>query len=191
VTSDWESFAASLAQVAATAFVVLLATLQVTRRTWRTSTLRAATGALALLDLLVPLVAGLVALMPGGSWRVGYLLMGAAGLLGLVWYGWLHLRHEDEADTFDQRQVQLGLPLSLGVYFGLIAFAWNGSATARYVVGGLGVWLLLSGSGKAWLLLDLARGRLADEEDRSAARSGEMPAGERPGDQPAPRHSRR
>ncbi|MGY1682291.1 hypothetical protein [Geodermatophilus sp. SYSU D01176] len=176
MTSDWEPFFSSLAQVAATAFAVLLATLQVTRRTWRSSTLRAAAGALALLELLVPLLAGVVALMPGNPWRVGYLLMGSVGLLGLVWHGWLYLRHEDEADTFDQRQIRIGLPVSLGVYFGLVAFAWNGSPTSLYVVGGLSAWLLLSGSGGAWLLLDVGRGRGADDAHGAATRSGETPA---------------
>jgi hypothetical protein len=180
VTSDWEPFLASLAQVAVTAFAVLLALLQVTRRTWRTSTLRAAAAALALLQLLVPLLAGLVALMPGNPWRVGYLLMGSAGLLGLVWHGRLYLRHEDEADTFDQRQVQIGLPVSLAVYFGLVAFAWNGSPTSLYVVGALSVWLLLSGSGQAWLLLDVARGRVTDDADGAAASSPRTRAGQSP-----------
>jgi hypothetical protein len=183
VTSDWEPFFASLAQVAVTAFAVLLALLQVTRRTWRTSTLRAAAAALALLQLVVPLLAGIVALMPGNPWRVAYLLMGSVGLLGLVWHGRLYLRHEDEADTFDQRQVQLGLPVSLAVYFGLVAFAWNGSPTSLYVVGALSVWLLLSGSGQAWLLLDVARGRVpdgADGADGAATNSAETPADRSP-----------
>ena len=175
MTSDWEPFFASLAQVAVTAFAVLLALLQVTRRTWRTSTLRAAAAALALLQLSVPLLAGVVALMPGNPWRVGYLLMGSAGLLGLVWHGRLYLRHEDEADTFDQRQVQIGLPVSLAVYFGLVAFAWNGSQTSLYVVGALSVWLLLSGPGQAWLLLDVARGQVADDADGAATNSPETP----------------
>ena len=180
MTSDWEPFFASLAQVAVTAFAVLLALLQVTRKTWRTSTLRAAAAALALLQLVVPLLAGVVALMPGNPWRVGYLLMASAGLLGLVWHGWLYLRHEDEADTFDQRQVQIGLPVSLAVYFGLVAFAWNGSPTSLYVVGALSLWLLLSGSGQAWLLLDVARGRVADDADGTATHSPETPAGRSP-----------
>ena len=180
MTSDWEPFLSSLAQVAGTAFAVLLATLQATRRRWRTSTLRATAAALALVQLLVPLLAGLVALMPGSPWRVGYLLMGAAGLLGLIWHGWLYLRHEDEADTFDQRQVQLGLPVSLAVYFGLVAFAWNGSPTSLYVVGALSVWLLLSGSGQAWLLLDVARGRVTDGADGAATNSAETPADRSP-----------
>ena len=176
MTSDWEPFFAALAQVAATAFAVLLATLQVTRRRWRTSTLRATAGALALVQLLVPLLAGAVALMPGNPWRVGYLLTGAAGLLGLVWHGRLYLRNEDEADTFDQRQLQIGLPVSLAAYFALVAFAWNGSPTSLYVVGGLSVWLLLSGSGQAWLLLDVARGRAADDPHGTAAGSAQTPA---------------
>jgi hypothetical protein len=180
VTSDWEPFFSALAQVAVTVFAVLLALLQVTRRTWQTSTLRAAAAALALLQLAVPLLAGLVALMPGNPWRVGHLVMGSAGLLGLVWHGWLHLRHEDEADTFDQRQVQIGLPVSLAAYFGLVAFAWNGSPTSLYVVGALDVWLLLAGSVQVWLLLDVARGRVADGTDGAAADSPETPAGRSP-----------
>ena len=172
MTSDWEPFFSTLAQVAATAFVVLLATLQAMSRSWRTSPLRAAAGALALLELLVPLLAGVVALMPGNPWRVGYLVLGSAGLLGLVWHGRCYLRHEDDADTFDQRQVQIGLPVSLGVYFALVAFAWNGSPTSRYVVGALSVWLLLSGSGKAWLLLDVGRGRVTDDAALTATSPG-------------------
>ena len=180
MTSDWEPFFSSLTQVAVTAFAVLLALLQVTRRRWRTSTLRAAAAALALLQLVVPLLAGVVALMPGNPWRVGYLLMASAGLLGLVWHGRLYLRHEDDADTFDQRQVQIGLPASLAVYFGLVAFAWNGSPTSLYVVGALSLWLLLSGSGQAWLLLDVARGRVTDDADGAATNPAETTAGRSP-----------
>jgi hypothetical protein len=127
-------------------------------------------------QLLVPLLAGLVALMPGNPWRVGYLITGAAGLLGLVWHGRLYLRHEDEADTFDQRQVQIGLPVSLAAYFGLVALAWNGSSTSLCVVGALSVWLLLSGSGQAWLLLDVARRRVADDAHGTAAGSRQTPS---------------
>ena len=101
---------------------------------------------------------------------------GVAGRLGPVWHGRLHLRHEDDADTFDQRQVQIGLPVSLAVYFGLVASARNGSQTSLYVVGALSVWLLLSGSGQAWLLLDVARGRVADDADGAATGSPETPA---------------
>jgi hypothetical protein len=70
--------------------------------------------------------------------------------------------------------------VSLAVYFGLVAFAWNGSPTSLYVVGALSVWLLLSGSGQAWLLLDVARGRVTDDADGAATNPAETPAGRSP-----------
>src|SRR3712207_9208354 len=93
------------------------------------------------------------------------LLMGSAGLLGLVWHGRLYLRHEDEADSFDQRQVQIGLPVSLAVYFGLVAFAWNGSPASLYVGGALSVWLLLSGSGQGLVPPGVPRWRVPGDAD--------------------------
>ena len=151
--TEWQAFFSALVGVAVIAFVVLLAALQLTATRWRGSPLKEAAAVVSLLALLVPLVAGLVALMPGTPWRVGYLVMGGLGVCALVWHGAVYLRREEEADAFDDRQVQWGLPVSLGVHLSLVAFSAGGAAWGLYVVAGLSVWLVCSGLAGVWLLL--------------------------------------
>ena len=154
MTAQWQEFFGLLAQISATAFAVLLATLQLARRRWRGFPLKEAAAGMALLELLVVLLAALVAAVPGSDWRAGYVVMGLAGLIGLAWYVRTVFRHEDETDLFDERQVTWGLPASCVVYVGLVAFA---AAGTRHGVAVLSIWLILSGSGRAWLLLDASR----------------------------------
>ena len=75
------------------------------------------------------------------------------GLCGLGWQAASYLRREEEADTFDDRQVQWGLPVSLGVYVSVLAFSCATASWAVYVVAGLSVWLVLAGLAGAWVLL--------------------------------------
>ena len=151
--TEWQGFFSALAAAAAIAFAVLLATVLRTANWWRGTALKQVAAVLPLLALLVPLVAGLVALMPGSPWRVGYLVMGGAGICALIWHAATYLRHEDEADGFDDRQVQWGLPGSLVVYLCLIAFSCSGGRWAVFVVAGLSVALLVLGSAGVWFLL--------------------------------------
>jgi hypothetical protein len=174
----WEPFFSAIAQVAVTAFAVLLATLQLRATTWKHSTLKRATAVLVLIDLFIPLVASIVALMPGNPWRVGYLVMGAVGICGLVWHVRTYLKHEDEADLFDDRQIQWGLPVSTVVYISLLAFSSAPATWSLHVVAGLSVWLIFSGSGGAWLLLTIGADELRG--NRSAPTHGTV------ADQPAP-----
>jgi len=152
--TKWHDFFIALAVAAATTFAVLLATLQVTASRWRGTALRRAAAVVALVQPLVPLVAALVALMPGGdTWRIGYVVMGSVGIGALVWHTVIYLAHESAADEFDDRQRLLGLTVSLGVYFALVVFGVKGNGPAAYVVAALSVWLLVSGSVGVWLLL--------------------------------------
>jgi hypothetical protein len=159
---EWEPFFSSMAQVTATAFAVLLATLQLSARQWTRSKLKRAAALLALLELLVPLLASLVALMPGDPWRIGYSAMGGAGLCGLAWHAAVYRRHESEADSFDDMQMNVGLAISAVVYILLVAFSWAPQTWSLHVVASLSVWLVFSGSTKAWLLLSVRPARSAD-----------------------------
>src|SRR4051795_10133279 len=136
--TEWHDFFIALAVAGATAFVVLVATLQVTAGRWRGTALRTAAATMALVQLLVPTVAALVALMPGeDTWRIGYVVMGSVGIVALVWHTVIYLAHESAADAFDGRQRLLGLTVSLGVYFALIVFGVKGNGPAPYVVAAL------------------------------------------------------
>jgi hypothetical protein len=162
VDTEWQAFFSALVGVSVIAYAVLLATVLRTGNWWRGSALKEVAAVLPLLALLVPLVAGLVALMPGSPWRVGYLVMGGVGICGLVWHAATYLRHEEEADSFDDRQIQWGLPVSLGLYLSVVAFSCSGASWAVFVVAGLSVALLVTGSAGVWFLLsrrpDVRRG---------------------------------
>jgi drug/metabolite transporter (DMT)-like permease len=152
--TEWHDFWLALAVAGAAAAAVLAAVLQLGARHWRRTPLRRAAAVLALAQLLVPLVAALVALMPSAdSWRVGYVVAGSAGICVLVWHTVLYLRHEATADAFDDRQRLLGLTLTLGGYFALVVFAVTGDGPAPYVVAALSVWLLVSGAVAGWVLV--------------------------------------
>jgi hypothetical protein len=153
VDNDWQPFFGAMAVVSVVVLAVLLAALHVASGRWRGSPLKEVAAVLAVLALLVPLVGSLVALMPGVSWRVGFLVMGGLGLCALGWQAASYLRREEEADAFDDRQVQWGLPVSLGVYASLVAFSCAAASWAVYVVAGLSVWLVVAGLGGAWVLL--------------------------------------
>jgi hypothetical protein len=152
--TEWTPFFAALAGAAAIVFTVAFATLALGSGRWRSTVLRPAAVALALLQLLVPLAAALIALVPGDrSWQVGYLVMGSVGLLGQMAYVARYLRDEDAADGFDQRQLQWGLPLSTCVYLSMLAFSARPQVHSPRVVAGLSIWLLVSGTLMTWLLL--------------------------------------
>jgi hypothetical protein len=153
VDTEWQAFFSALVVVSVIAYAVLLATVLLSGSRWRGSALKEVAAVLPLLAVLVPLVAGLVALMPGSPWRVGYLVMGGVGICGLGWHAATYLRHEEEADAFDDRQVQWGLPASLAVYVSLVAFSCSEATWAVFVVAGLSVWLLVSGAAGVWFLL--------------------------------------
>ena len=168
--TEWHPFFAALAGAAAIVFSVAFAALSFGARRWRSTVLRPAAVALALLQLLVPLVAALVALIPGEtSWQVGYLVMGSVGLLGQMAYVARYLRSEDAADGFDQRQLQWGLPVSTCVYLTMLAFTAGPQVSSPRVVAGLNIWLLVSGALMTWLLL-------SRDDDRPAPTLPPVPA---------------
>jgi len=158
VDSDWQPFFVAMAVVAVVVLALLLTGLQLAARRWWWSPLKTITAVLAVLAVLVPLVGSLVALMPGASWRIGFLVTAGAGVCALGWHAASYLRREEQADAFDDRAVQWGLPLWLGGYLSVIAFSCSGASWALYVVAGLSVWLVLAGLAAAWLLLAGAAG---------------------------------
>jgi hypothetical protein len=172
--TEWDPFFAALAGAAAIVFSAAFAALAFGSSRWRSTVLRPAAVALALLQLLVPLLAALVALVPGDtSWQVGYLVMGAVGLLAQVWYAARYLRNEDAADAFDQRQLQWTLPASTCVYLTMLAFSAGPQVSSPRVVAGLSIWLLFSGALATWSLLAPGTG------DRPAATLPRVPTAQR------------
>jgi hypothetical protein len=167
VGAEWQAFFQALTVVAAVASAALLAVLQLTSARWRVTSLKEAAAAVALGELLVPLLAGLVALMPNTPWRIGYLVTGGLAICVLVGHVATYLRHDDTADTFDDRQVQWGLPVSAAVCLSLIVFSCSPADWSVYVVAGLSVWLVLSGTCRGWLLLS--------RPDRTAGGSSRVP----------------
>ena len=151
--AEWQAFFQTLTVVAVVASAALLVVLQLTASRWRRTRLKEAAAAVALGELLVPLLAGLVALMPGTPWRIGYLVAAGLAVCGLVGDVATYLRADDTADAFDDRQVQWGLPFSAAVCLSLIVFSCSSADWAVYVVAGLSVALVLSGTGRGWLLL--------------------------------------
>jgi hypothetical protein len=153
----WDPFFSATAQVAVTAFAVLVATLQLGRSVWWGSALKLTVAAMSLLELLIPFLAAVIALMPSHPWRIGYWVMGGAGVAGLIVHAVIYLRHEEEADAFDEQQMHLGLPISLCVYSWILCATTGNESWSLYVVASLSVWLLFSGSFEACYLL--SRGR--------------------------------
>jgi hypothetical protein len=183
--TEWNAFFEALACAAAVVFSVAFAALAFGAGRWRVSALRPAAVALALIQLLVPLFAALIALMPGDvSWQVGYLVMGSVGLLGQILYAARYLRLEDAADGFDQRQLQWGLPVSTCVFLTMLAFSASPQVFSLWVVAGLSIWLLFSGALATWLLL--APGR---SEPSAPAQRGSTAVREPEQAAPAPRGS--
>ncbi|WP_029431591.1 hypothetical protein [Blastococcus sp. URHD0036] len=169
----WETFFAATAQVSVTAFVVLVATLSISSSLISgdprvRSPLKLAAAGTALLKLLVPFLAAMVALMPGHPWRVGYWVMGGAGVAGLILHAAVYERHTDDADRFDAQQFWLGSTVSLGVYVWILAATTADEAWSLTVVAALSVWLLFSGSVEAILLLVQGRKTISTALPRPA-----------------------
>jgi hypothetical protein len=166
---EWNAFFAALSVAAAIVFSAAFVALSFGAGRWRSTALRPAAVALALIQLLVPLLAALVALIPGDrSWQVGYLVMGSVGLLGQIVYAARYLGHEDAADAFDQRQLQWWLPVSTCVYLTMLAFSAAPQVSSLRVVVGLSVWLLFSGALATWLLLSPGQGEQTPPAHRGA-----------------------
>ncbi len=169
--AEWQAFFAALTVVAVVLAAALLVVLSLTARPWRQTRLKQAAAAVAIGELLVPVLGGLVALMPGTPWRTGYLVAGGLAVCGLVGHVVAYLRQDDTADGFDDRQVQWGLPLSAAVCLSLVVFSSSSADWSVYVVAGLSVGLVVSGAVRGWLLL----ARL----DRTAAGSPDVPTVDR------------
>jgi hypothetical protein len=93
-----------------------------------------------------------------------------------VWHVRTYLKHEDETDFFDDRQIQWGVPVATVVYISLLAFSSAPATWSLHAVAGLSVWLVFSGAAQVWLLLSIGV-----DETRGDQRVGIV------ADQPAPR----
>lgn len=155
MSSDWNTFFTTTAQVAVTAFSIMFLSMQVKSAVWRGRLLLSVAAVAALVELFVPLLASLVAAMGEHPWRVAALLAGGLGLVMVVvhWVVYFLARRKTMPSKFDRIQMW-GSLLSLVIYVLFALSAANLWGWGLQLLAGMCVWLLLSGSFEAWWLLE-------------------------------------
>ena len=110
MSDDWQTFYATLAPVAVTAFSVMFLSLQVKSQVWRGRILLHVSAVAALAELFVVLVAALIISMAGRPWEWAAWIAGGGGLVVVIVREDL-LGHEREigADVVQVRRVQRAL----------------------------------------------------------------------------------
>lgn len=178
MTADWQDFFGTLAQVAITAFSVMFLSMQIRSKEWRISRLRRVAAISALVELFVPVLVGMIAVMGANPWKIAALTGGVMGL-GMVAY---HVgiyrfdRSQDDVTAFDVAQAR-GTLLSLLVYLAVALSPALPTPAGLYVLAGACTWLLFSGSFEAWWLLD-PRGLDQPRSQTNAAADREPASGE-------------
>jgi len=81
---EWEGFFTTVAGVSVAAFSVLFVALQVKSDRWTSSRSKTWAAMAALTELLVPLIASLISLMPAHPWPIAAWITGGFGLL-VIW----------------------------------------------------------------------------------------------------------
>ena len=147
---DWIGFFQTMAQVSITVFSLMFVAMQVRHKEWRGTQLRTIAAISALVELFVPMFTSMIILMAGHPWKVAAVLGGGLGLVAVGSHWFLYRRYKEIADDFDQRQMRWSL-LSLLAY-SLLAVSALG--LGLYMLSGICLWLLLSGSFEAWYVLD-------------------------------------
>lgn len=152
VEQDWIGFFQTMAQVSITVFSLMFVAMQVRHKEWRGTQLRTIAAISALVELFVPMFTSMIILMAGHPWKVAAILGGGLGLVAVGSHWFLYRSYREIADDFDQRQMRLSL-ISLFTY-SLLAVSALGQGLGLYMLSGICLWLLLSGSFEAWYVLD-------------------------------------
>ncbi|RZU76281.1 hypothetical protein EV384_4918 [Micromonospora kangleipakensis] len=147
----WTSFFSAMAGVSTALMTIAFLVFQLKSDAWRTNTLRHFIALFTLAEFATPLVISLVILMPSHPWRLASAVVGAGGLVMLVSY-WIAYSRTDEPTPFDRLEFRLSA-ISLVCYVALTGAAALPEKTGVYLVGGLSVWFLVSGSIEAWQFL--------------------------------------
>ena len=153
-----------------TAFSIMFLAVQFRSATWRGRRLLAVAAVAALIELFVPLLVALIALMDGHPWRIAAALAGGLGLLvvGVHWLvywrfpegmGERKVRDSEEPAIVESvtkfNRLQLyGSAISTLVYGAVTASAFNPGRWGLHLLAIACVWLLFSGSFEAWWLLE-------------------------------------
>lgn len=160
MSDDWQTFYATLAPVAVTAFSVMFLSLQVKSQVWRGRILLHVSAVAALAELFVVLVAALIISMAGRPWEWAAWIAGGGGLVVVIVHWWFYLRElmrERRGGPpilkFERTQARVAV-MSLIVYSGIFVSPWLPNRWSVYLLAGLLVWLLFSGAYEAWWLLE-------------------------------------
>lgn len=151
--NDWTGFFGAVAGVSVTLFSVMFVTFQVRYDTWHSSRLKEITALSALFELLVPLFAALITLLADHPWRYAACIAGSLGLITVGIHWTLYYWDRKVVDKFDKLQAR-GALLSFVIYSTMIAGGVLGTSSGLYLVGGISIWLLLSGAFEAWWHLE-------------------------------------
>ena len=179
MTNGWESYFQVLADVCVTSFAVLFVVIQLKLNAdeWMIRPAKRAAAVSDMTELLVPLLAALLILIPSGPWRWAFGVTGSVGMAVCLWY-WLiyfselrrHPRPEPpvggkkrevkrtvrrsgpEPDDFDSGQARLNL-LSFAIYGCFVVAASTGNQTLYGVSAVLCAWLVFSGTTEGWWLV--------------------------------------
>jgi hypothetical protein len=147
----WTSFFAAVVGVSAALIAIAFLVFQLKSDIWRTDTVRHFIALFTLAEFATPLVVGLIILMPSHPWRLASAIVGTGGLVMLVSY-WIAYSRADEPSPFDRLQFRLSA-ISFVCYVALTGAAALPQNAGVYLVGGLSVWFLVSGSIEAWQFL--------------------------------------
>ena len=154
------AFYSTIAGVSAVLFALMFTAVQVREERWRGNALRTTSAVVSLVELLVVLVAGLVALMPGHRVYLAATIAGVCGLLSLLPRYLTYSAGWSSATRYDTVQAWFS-GLSVVAYGGLLVASlpsvWETAPSSPEVpLGvtlGLLTWLLVSGAAEVVGLL--------------------------------------
>lgn len=149
---SWHDFSSASASASATIFAVLFAAVQFRHAHWSASRLRIHIVLGGIFELLLPVVASLIWLIPGAPWQLGAGLTGSLGWISLIVLTTAFLRHGAEMAKYECLVASL-LPLSAAVYTVDLLAAFDLFSQSREWAAATFVWLIISGASESWAAL--------------------------------------
>jgi len=147
------AFYTTTAGVSAGLFALMFTAVQLQESRWRGNDMRRMTAVVSLVELLVVMIASLVALMPGHRVYLANTIAGVCGLVSLLPHYLTYSSNRSTATDYDTLRARLSW-LSVLVYGGLLVASlpnfWESAPARPDFALGLGLslltWLLFSGS---------------------------------------------